>query len=594
MKKIEKYLNQVTKPGRYVGGEYNSVIKKTPIELRFALAFPDTYEVGMSHLGSQLLYSIINSRENTWCERVYCPWIDFETVLRENSIPLYALESKDPISQFDILGITLQYELTYTNILNMLDLAQLPLYAAQRNESMPLVLGGGPCAYNPEPIADFFDCFLIGEGEEAVHDICDCVINWKQSGKIGGKSALLSALSIIPGVYVPALGKQPVVKRVCRDLAAATGIIIPIVPNIEIVHDRAMLEVFRGCTRGCRFCQAGFIYRPVRERCLENVCNMSKHLLATSGYDDISLTSLSSADYSQIADTVKHIQKDGSERISVSLPSLRMDSFSIELAKLVQNVRKGSMTFAPEAGTQRLRDIINKNVTDEDIDTALTAAFSAGCRTVKLYFMIGLPFETDTDVVGIIDTAIRVERLFRSVTGKGGVKITVSVSNFVPKAQTPFQQEKQNTAEEFSRKHGLLREAARSCRAIALKYHDSATSCLEGAFARGGRELAPVIESAWRNNAKFDGWSEMFKYAVWQKAFADNNLSLPEILAVDYSTLSILPWQHISAGVSSAYFASELQKARDGQLTEDCRRNDCTGCGVCQELAVKVVDWGKS
>ena len=594
MKNFEKYLNLVTKPGRYVGGEFNSVVKKQPLELRFALAFPDTYEVGMSHLGSQLLYSIINSRENTWCERVYCPWQDYETILRDNNLPLYALESGDPLAAFDILGITLQYELTFTNILNMLDLAQLPLRSAQRDETMPLVLGGGPCAYNPEPVADFFDCFLIGEGEEAVHDICECVIAWKQSAKQGGKTALLNALAEISGVYVPTLGRHKVVKRLCRDLDAVAGVTAPIVPNIEIVHDRAMLELFRGCTRGCRFCQAGFVYRPVRERQLENVCSMAKQLIATSGYDEIALTSLSSADYSQIVEAVTTIQQAGTERISVSLPSLRMDSFSVNLAKLVQNVRKGSMTFAPEAGTQRMRDIINKNVTDADIDAALTAAFSAGCRTVKLYFMIGLPFETDADVEGIITTAKRIERLYRTVTGKGGVKITVSVSNFVPKAQTPFQREKQNSADEFSRKHQILREAARSCRALTLRYHDAATSCIEGAFARGGRELSAVIESAWKNGAKFDGWSELFKYSVWQKAFADNGLPLAGFTDFDYYTMAELPWQHISAGVSAAYFASELQKSATGQATHDCRRDDCTGCGVCQELAVKVVDWGVS
>ncbi|MFA6075059.1 MAG: TIGR03960 family B12-binding radical SAM protein [Negativicutes bacterium] len=594
MKNLQKYLNLVAKPGRYVGGEYNSVVKNLPIDLRFAFAFPDTYEVGMSHLGSQLLYSIINAREDTWCERVYCPWLDFETVLRDNSVPLYALESKAPIADFDILGITLQYELTYTNVLNMLDLAQLPLRSNERDETMPLVVGGGPCVYNPEPVADFFDCFLIGEGEEAVNDICDCVIKWKKSEKAGGKTALLSSLSKIQGVYVPALGKHAVVKRVCQDLDESSGDIVPIVPNIGIIHERAMLEIFRGCTRGCRFCQAGFVYRPVRERRLENVCSMAKQLLASSGYDEIALTSLSSADYSHITEAVQCVQQDGKERISVSLPSLRMDSFSVNLAKLVQNVRKGSMTFAPEAGTQRMRDIINKNVTDEDIDAALSAAFAAGCRTVKLYFMIGLPLETDTDVNGIIDTAKRVERLYRSVTGKGGVKITVSVSNFVPKAQTPFQREKQNTAEEFSRKHGLLREAARSCRAITLRYHDASTSCLEGAFARGGRELSAVIESAWSAGAKFDGWSEMFKYSLWRKAFEANGLNLDEYLKFDYQKDTVLPWTHISAGVNDEYFALELQKASSGQPTKDCRRADCTGCGVCQKLAVKVVDWGNS
>lgn len=589
MNKMQKFLNTVAKPGRYVGGEYNSVTKPLPVDLRFVLAFPDTYEVGMSHLGSQLLYSIINSRENTWCERVYCPWPDFEAVLRKNNLPLFALESRHPVKQFDVLGITLQYELTYTNILNMLDLSQLPLYAEQRDETMPLVLGGGPCVYNPEPVADFFDCFLIGEGEEAVHDICDCVSNWKLSGKNGGKSGLLTALSAIHGVYVPSLGRHHVQKRLCADLDSTPASLKPIVPNIEIVHDRSMLEVFRGCTRGCRFCQAGFVYRPVRERRAATVCNMAAHLLEDSGYDEIALTSLSSADYSQIETSIKAIQN---ERVSVSLPSLRLDSVSVELAKLVQNVRKGSMTFAPEAGTQRMRDIINKNVTDEDIDSALTAAFAAGCRTIKLYFMIGLPFETDADVSGIIDTAKRIERLFRTVTGKGGVKITVSVSNFVPKAQTPFQRVKQNSATEFARKHAILRDAVRGCRAISLKYHDASTSCLEGAFARGGRELSAVIETAWRKGALFDGWSEFFKYDLWSQAFAENDLPLAEYLDRDYSDDRLVAWQHISAGVDEAYFAGECRKAEAGVPTADCRRNACTGCGVCQKLDVKVIDWG--
>jgi radical SAM family uncharacterized protein len=606
-------LQSVAKPARYTGNEINAVKKDwETVECKFALALPDVYEVGMSNLGLKILYQVLNNRKDTVAERVYAPWIDMEAKMREKNIPLYALESFNEIKAFDFFGFSLQYEMIYTNILNMLDLANIPVWAADRTIEDPFIVGGGPCVYNTEPIADFFDFFIVGEGEEVIGEVVDVFISWKKAGKVNGRKGFLEELAQIDGIYVPSFydvhydeetgvsvvpncpqAKPQVFKRVVKDMDAATFVEEPVVPYIDIVHDRMMLELFRGCSRGCRFCQAGMSYRPVRERTPEKLRELAKLMQQSTGYDEMSLTSLSSADYSCLGSLVEDLLADfKEEKISFSLPSLRIDSFSIDLAHKLQQVRKSGLTFAPEAGTQRLRDVINKGVTEENLVNAVTAAYKQGWKTVKLYFMMGLPTETDEDIIGIARLAQKVVDLYREVNGKRGVKVTVSVACFVPKPYTPFQWFGQTELAEFERKQQLLKEHIRD-RSIHFSYHDARISYLEGAIARGDRRLNQVIYQAWQDGAKFDGWSEQFKYDVWLGAFEKCKIK-PEFYSQRHREKEeLLPWEHVTPGVSKEFLWQENERAQLESLTEDCRRGKCSACGVCPSLSVKVVDWGE-
>ena len=604
-------LNRVIKPARYTGHELNSVWKAPEsVEIAYALAFPDVYEVGMSHLGLKILYDIINRRDDAAAERVYAPWTDMESEMRSSGIPLFTLENFRPLAEFDVVGFTLQYEMSFSNIVNMLDLAGIPLRTAERGEQHPLVIGGGPCAFNAEPIADFFDFFVLGEAEEAIQEVTDCLVQWKRSGKPGGKSELLQRVVKLSGVYVPQfynvqynsdhtiaavvpLPAAPanVTKRVVQDMDNAPFPTKPVVPFLDIVHDRIMLELFRGCTRGCRFCQAGTLYRPVRERRPETLHRLAKELAGNTGYDEISLVSLSTADYSCLRDVINQLQESLKEyKVSVSLPSLRIDSFSVDVAKQVQAVRKSGLTFAPEAGTQRMRDVINKGVTEENLREAVTAAFKAGWSSIKLYFMIGLPTETDEDVRGIADLAYRVLEWYREATGRRGAKVSVSVSSFVPKSHTPFQWMEQDSVSEIRRKQALLKSLIRD-RSISLNYHDPEVSFLEAVFARGDRRLSAVIEQAWKNGARFDGWSEHFRYDVWLEAFKSTGIDPHFYANRKRSAEELLPWDHLLAGVDKEYLLNEYERGVRMELTADCRRDACGVCGVCDSLGVHITDW---
>lgn len=606
-------LNRVLKPARYTGQEWNSVKKDHhKVAITYALALPDVYEVGMSNLGLRILYDLLNRRDDTAAERVYAPWTDMEAEMRSHDIPLYTLESFRPVSEFDCVGFSLQYEMSFSNILNMLDLAGIPLKTVDRGSEHPFVIGGGPCAFNAEPIADFFDFFIIGEGEDPIVEVTDCLVKWKQEGKPEGKLGLLRQVAALDGIYVPQFYRveyQPdqtiaavtpiqseakafVVKRIVEDLDKAPFPTKLVMPYLDIVHDRIMLELFRGCTRGCRFCQAGNIYRPVRERRPETLVNLARQLVKDTGYDEISLISLSTADYSCLHGLISELQEGLQEyKVSVSLPSLRIDSFSVDLAQQVQTVRKSGLTFAPEAGTQRLRDVINKGVTEDNLRDAVTAAFKAGWSSIKLYFMIGLPTETDEDVRGIADLAYRVLDWYRETTGRRGAKVSVSVSSFVPKCQTPFQWMAQDSIDEMRRKQALLKSYIRD-RSISLHWHDPEVSFLEAVFARGDRRLADALVYAWKHGARFDGWSEHFKYDIWMEAFAATGIN-PYFYANRSRKMDeLLPWDHISAGVDKSYLAAEYDKGVRQELTPDCRRGACGGCGVCDGLGVQIADWG--
>lgn len=605
-------LQAVEKPARYTGHELNAAVKDwNQVKCHFALALPDVYEVGMSNLGLKILYEVLNRQPQVYAERVYAPWVDMEQIMREQQIPLFSLESFHAIKEFDFLGISLQYEMIYSNVLNMLDLAGIPIWSRERSEADPLVVGGGPCVYNTEPIADFFDFFILGEGEEVICEVTDTFIRWQSEGRTGGRKGLLKELAKLDGIYVPSFYEpeydeagmfksikpieaeaRPVIyKRLIQDMDKVPFVENQVVPYIGIVHDRIMLELFRGCTRGCRFCQAGTSYRPIRERSKEHLRQLARKLVDATGYNEMSLTSLSSADYSCLGELVDDLFADfKDELVSFSLPSLRIDSFSIDLAHRMQQVRKSGLTFAPEAGTQRMRDVINKGVTEENLMTAVEAAFKQGWKQVKLYFMMGLPTETDEDIVGIARLAEKVAQKYKEVTGRWGVTVTISVSCFVPKPHTPFQWFGQLPQAEFQRRQRLLKDSIKE-RAVKFNYHDAKVSVLEGAIARGDRRISQVIYQAWSDGAKFDGWNDHFKNDVWLAAFAKAGIDPHKYNERTRAMDEPLPWEHTTPGVTRQFLQREYGKAVAEQLTEDCRRGKCSACGVCPQLKTKIVDY---
>lgn len=597
---MEKLLAKVQKPGRYTGGELNSVVKDlSKIEIRYAFCFPDTYEIGMSHLGMKILYSLVNERDDTWCERVFAPWIDMEEQLRENNVPLFALESGDPLTAFDMIGFTLQYEMSYSNVLNMLDLAGIPVRAEDRESLTPLIVAGGPCVCNAEPLTDFIDLFMPGEGEEVTNDVIDLLKIAKREN--WSKSEFLKKAAQIEGVYIPSLytvdynedgtvksvtphdgAPAKVKKRIISDLDSVYYPEKFVVPFVEAVHDRAVGEIFRGCIRGCRFCQAGFIYRPIREKSAEVINKQCKSLCDTSGYDEISLCSLSTSDYSELETLLpKLIDWTQEEKINVALPSLRVDNFSDELMEQLKRVRRSGLTFAPEAGTQRLRDAINKNVTEDEVLVTCRKAFSGGWTSVKLYFMLGLPTETMDDVAGIAELAQKVVDEFYANPNKPkgkGVTVSISVASFVPKPFTPFQWEPQDTREMLVEKQNHLKESVHT-RKINVSCHENHTSYLEGVFARGDRRLGKVLECAWRKGCRFDGWDDQFRYDLWMEAFEECGVD-PHFYANRRRSFDeVLPWDHMDYGIRKEFLIKENNLAHQSITTPNCREK-CNACGA--------------
>ena len=601
--KISSVLKSVEKPGRYCGGEYGAVIKdKASVKARFAFAFPDTYEIGMSNLGMRILYGVLNEQPDIWCERVFCPWVDMQEQMKTHDIPLWAHESGDPVREFDILGFTLGYEMCYTNVLSMLKMSRIPLLAADRTEEDPIVIGGGACAYNPEPMADFFDCFSIGEGEDNLVEFTRLYIKMKEEGRYSRAAFLHEAAATIKGIYVPSLyevtyhedGTISAITPKCDDIPARVEKCImadmdkayfpekPIIPYIEAVHDRIMLEVYRGCIRGCRFCQAGMIYRPVREKSAEVLNRQARCIYDNSGYEEISLMSLSISDYTELEPLTRSLlQWTDRNMVSLSLPSLRVDSFSRELMERIASVRTSSLTFAPEAGTQRLRDVINKNVTEEDLLHAANVAFEGGKTNVKLYFMNGLPTETAEDIAGIADMAKNVvHAYYQSPHRQKGrsPQVTISVACFVPKPFTPFQWEAQDTMEMLSEKQEYLREQITD-RKVRYTHHDARVSRIEAVLARGSRKLCRALALAAEEGFGFDAWDEFFDYDRWLSVFERAGVD-PAFFANRQMGLDeVLPWDVIDCGVSKEFFKRERARAYEGATTPNCREK-CSGCGA--------------
>lgn len=599
---VEKILLNVQKPGRYTGGELNSVIKdKDKVDIRFAFCFPDVYEVGMSHLGMKILYSQFNEREDIWCERVFAPWTDMEEQMRKNNIPLYALESGDSLDKFDFIGFTLQYELSFTNILYMLELGNIPLLSKDRHDLFNIVVAGGPCACNPEPLADFIDLFFIGEGEEVDLEVMDLYKQCRSNGET--KQQFLEKAAQIQGVYVPSLyaveynddgtiksfapqNNAPAVikKRIITDL---DNLYYPesfVVPSIEIVHDRAMAEIFRGCIRGCRFCQAGFLYRPVREKLPEVIDRQCHMLCNNTGYDEVSLSSLSSSDYTKIGELLGNLTKwSKDENVSISLPSLRVDGFSDEILSKIKTVRKSGLTFAPEAGTQRLRDVINKNVTEEELMSTCSTAFNGGWTTVKLYFMIGLPTETLDDVAGIAQLGQKVVNAYYNAENrqKGkSVKVTLSTASFVPKPFTPFQWFPQDTMDKLKEKQMHLKDSI-TTKKINYNYHDSSTSFVEAVFARGDRRLCKALLKAHEKGMIFDGWGDFFSLDKWLEVFDECGIDPAFYANRQREFDELLPWDHIDYGVKKSFLIEECKRAYKNETTPNCREK-CSNCGAAQ------------
>jgi radical SAM family uncharacterized protein len=604
---IKNNILSVKSPAKYLGGEYGSIVKNMDkIDVRFAFCFPDTYEIGMSHLGLRILYGLINERENYSCERVFAPADDFERLMREKSVKLYGLESYDSINSFDFIGFTLQYELSYTNILNMLDLAGVPLYARDRTINDPIVIAGGPCCCNPEPLYDFFDFFVLGEGEEVTLEILDLYTEIKNSSVTNLRETFLKEVSNIEGVYrnenvandenttniMYNIDRKIPKKRIIDNLNHSYYPQKTIVPFNEIVHDRAVEEVIRGCIRGCRFCQAGYIYRPYREKDIDTINKQVKSLCDFTGYETVSLSSLSTADYSKIEELLRNLNEyTESNNIGISLPSMRIDSFSDELINELMKVRKSGLTFAPEAGTQRLRDVINKNITEEDIFKAAEVAFTYGINSIKLYFMLGLPTETDEDVLAIAGLAERILHLYNRIAKEKNIKtvkpphISISASTFIPKPFTPFEFAAQASEEEILHKQHILKEAVRKNRKIDVSYNDYRMSLLEAVLARGDRELSKVIFTAWKKGCKFDGWDDHFKWKLWLEAFEECNVEPSNYTSHEYENDYIFPWDKLDYSINKDFLWSEWQKAKSGITTKNCRQS-CANCGLAEKCTL--------